>query len=139
MNIAKIMIPKACTVVLREDNTVRQGLETMCRNSYTAIPVLDDQGGYVGCVTEGDFLRYVLEVNSTEKKKLEQCRIGQIMRRDFCPAVSIRATFEEVMALAMEQNFVPVVDDRNALCGIVTRRNLLGAVSKEQKAELVVG
>lgn len=139
MNIAKIMIPKACTVVLHEDNTVRQGLETMCRNSYTAIPVLDSQGGYVGCVTEGDFLRHVLEVGSTEKKKLEQCRIGQIMRRDFCPAVSIRATFDEVMALAMEQNFVPVVDDRNALCGIVTRRNLLGAVGKERAQEVGVG
>ena len=53
--------------------------------------------------------------------------------------MSIRATFQEVMDLAMEQNFVPVVDDRNALCGIVTRRNLLGAVGKnyvDQKLEL---
>lgn len=139
MNIAKIMIPKACTVVLHQDNTVRQGLETMCHNSYTAIPVLDGQGGYVGCVTEGDFLRHILAVNSTDKKKLEQTKIRDIMRSDFCPAVSIRATFQEVMALAMEQNFVPVVDDRNALCGIVTRRNLLGAVGKnvvEPKPEL---
>lgn len=139
MNIAKIMIPKACTIVLHQDNTVRQGLETMCHNSYTAIPVLDGQGGYVGCVTEGDFLRHILAVNSTDKKKLEQTKIRDIMRSDFCPAVSIRATFQEVMDLAMEQNFVPVVDDRNALCGIVTRRNLLGAVGKnyvDQKPEL---
>ena len=93
----------------------------------------------MGCVTEGDFLRYILAVNSTDKKKLEQTKIRDIMRSDFCPAVSIRATFQEVMDLAMEQNFVPVVDDRNALCGIVTRRNLLGAVGKnyvDQKLEL---
>ena len=128
---AKIMIPKACTIVLHQDNTVRQGLETMCHNSYTAIPVLDARGVYVGCVTEGDFLRHILAVNSTDKKKLEQTKIGEIMRADFCPAVSIRASFQEVMDLAMEQNFVPVVDDRNALCGIVTRRNLLGAVGRE--------
>ena len=70
-------------------------------------------------------------MNSTDKKKLEQTKIGEIMRADFCPAVSIRASFQEVMDLAMEQNFVPVVDDRNALCGIVTRRNLLGAVGQE--------
>ena len=100
MNIAKIMIPKACTMVLHQDNTVRQGLETMCHNSYTAIPVLDGQGGYVGCVTEGDFLRHILAVNSTDKKKLEQTKIRDIMRSDFCPAVSIRATFQEVMDLA---------------------------------------
>lgn len=125
MNIAKIMIPKACTIVLHQDNTVRQGLETMCHNSYTAIPVLDARGVYVGCVTEGDFLRHILAVNSTDKKKLEQTKIGEIMRADFCPAVSIRASFQEVMDLAMEQNFVPVVDDRNTFIGIITRKAIM--------------
>ena len=139
MNIAKIMSPKPVTMVLPQENTAGSVLKTMCQNGHPAIPVLDGQGGYVGCVTEGDFLRHILAVNSTDKKKLEQTKIRDIMRSDFCPAVSIRATFQEVMDLAMEQNFVPVVDDRNALCGIVTRRNLLGAVGKnyvDQKLEL---
>ena len=43
MNIAKIMIPRACTVFLNEKQTVRQGWEVMTRNGYTAIPVLDAQ------------------------------------------------------------------------------------------------
>ena len=34
------MIPKVLTVFLREDQTVRQGLETMATHSYTAVPVL---------------------------------------------------------------------------------------------------
>ena len=38
MNIAQIMIPKVCTVFLHEHNTVRQGLEVMTRNGYSAIP-----------------------------------------------------------------------------------------------------
>ena len=41
MNIAKIMIPKVCTVFIHEDDTVRQGIEVMKRHGYTAIPVLD--------------------------------------------------------------------------------------------------
>lgn len=52
MNIAKIMIPRACTVFLNEKQTVRQGWEVMTRNGYTAIPVLDAEQHYIGCVSE---------------------------------------------------------------------------------------
>lgn len=46
MNIAKIMIPKVCTVCLRESQTVRQGWEVIRRTSYTALPVLNGEGEY---------------------------------------------------------------------------------------------
>ena len=64
MNIAKIMIPRACTVFLNEKQTVRQGWEVMTRNGYTAIPVLDAQQHYIGSVSEGDFLRHVRSTGS---------------------------------------------------------------------------
>ena len=48
MNIAKIMIPRACTVFLNEKQSVRQGWEVMTRNGYTAIPVLDAEQHYIG-------------------------------------------------------------------------------------------
>ena len=67
MNIAKIMIPRACTVFLNEKQTVRQGWEVMTRNGYTAIPVLDAEQHYIGTVSEGDFLRYVLDTGSLDK------------------------------------------------------------------------
>ena len=48
MSIAKIMIPRACTVFLNEKQTVRQDWEVMTRNGYTAIPVLDADQHYIG-------------------------------------------------------------------------------------------
>ena len=60
MNIAKIMIPKSLTVFLNENDTLRQGFELMTEKGYTALPVLDDHGAYVGSVNEGDFLRYIM-------------------------------------------------------------------------------
>ena len=38
MNIAKFLIPKVNTVYLKENQTVRQGLERFIRHGYTAIP-----------------------------------------------------------------------------------------------------
>lgn len=57
MNLARIMIPKVSTVFLKENQSVRQGWEIMNRNGYTAIPVLDTDGKYIGTVSEGDFLK----------------------------------------------------------------------------------
>lgn len=75
MNIAKIMIPRACTVFLNEKQTVRQGWEIMTRNGYTAIPVLDAGQHYIGCVSEGDFLRHILDTGSLDKMDMENHRV----------------------------------------------------------------
>ena len=122
MNIAKIMIPKVSTVFLHENNTIRQGLEQFMRHGYTAIPVLNMSEQYVGSVTEGDFLRHILAVQSAEMRELERYKIADIVRRDFCPALSIDEDHQEVVAAVLNQNFVPIVDARGVLCGILTRR-----------------
>lgn len=125
MNIAKIMIPKVMTAFLYDKNTVRQGLEVMTRYGYTAVPVLDDDDCYLGCVTEGDFLRHVMAVGSTQKHDHEHYRIGEIFRRDFCPAVDIDAPEEQVISAILNQNFLPVVDGQGKLCGIITRKSVI--------------
>lgn len=130
MNIAKIMVPKCLTVFLHEQQTVRQGLETIAYHGYTAIPVLDEHERYVGSVTEGDFLRCIilrcmLKDDVVDKRAMENLRIGEIVRHDFCPALSIDADEDTVIDAVLRQNFVPVVDARNTLCGIITRRRLI--------------
>ena len=122
MNIAAIMIPKISTVFFHENDTIRQGLERFRVHGYTAVPVLNDQEQYIGSVTEGDFLRHLLSVQTTSLYVLEQSRIESIVRRDFCPALSIDASLKPVISAALNQNFIPIVDSRNILCGILTRR-----------------
>ena len=131
MNIVKIMIPKALTVFLTENSTVRQGLETMLHHGYTALPVLDQHNRYIGSITEGDLLRYVMDLGTTDKRFMEDDRLGSIMRRDFCPAITIDADEKEVIHAITNQNFVPIVDSQNALCGILTRRGVIRYLSEE--------
>lgn len=130
---ARPMILMVCTVVLYERSTIRQGLEVLTRCHYTAIPVLDAEEHYVGSVTEGDFLRHILKTGTTDMKEQELYSVRDILRRDFCPALSIDAEFDVVVAASLRQNFVPVVDSRNALCGIVTRRSLIAEMAASKK------
>lgn len=125
MNIAAMMIPKVATVFLHESDTIRQGLERFTVRGYTAIPVLNQQEQYVGSVSEGDFLRHILKTQTADLKAHENERIGSIVRRDFCPPLSIDADYDQVVAAALNQNFIPIVDSRGTLCGIVTRRSLI--------------
>ncbi|MDO5399752.1 MAG: CBS domain-containing protein [Eubacteriales bacterium] len=130
VNIAMMMLPKVSTVVLCETDTVRQGLEVMRHHGYTAIPVLDKAGAYLGSVTEGDFLRHLIATGTTDFKMQEQYQIREIFRRNFCKPLPICAPLSELVAVSLEQNFIPIVDDRSCLCGIVTRRSLIAYLYK---------
>ena len=132
MNIAKIMIPIISTVFLYEKYTIRQGLERLMVHGYTAVPVLNDQEQYIGSVTEGDFLRHLLVCQTTDLKVQEGYRLGSIVRRYLCPVLQIAAEFDLVVTAMLNQNFVPIVDGRNALCGILTRKRLIEFLAQDR-------
>lgn len=56
MNIAFFLTPKLEVIYENENSTMRQALERMEYHRYTAIPLIDDNGKYVGTLTEGDML-----------------------------------------------------------------------------------
>ena len=58
-------------------------------SGYTAVPVLDQGDKYVGCVTEGDFLRHIIDVGATEMRAQEKYTLKTILRQDFCPPLPI--------------------------------------------------
>ena len=108
MNIAFFLKPKHEVAFLYEDQSLRQGLEKMKHHGYSAIPVITRESKYIGTVSEGDFLRYLLR---------EEGRITQ--------------TAEELLLQAMSQNFIPVVDDFDSFIGIVTRKDILSYFYRE--------
>lgn len=54
-----------------------------------------------------------------------------LVRRDFCPALNIDADEADVIASILNQNFVPIVDGRNTLCGILTRRGVIAYLAEQ--------
>ena len=96
MNILLLLKPKCAVAYVNSKNTLRQGLEKMRHHGYKALPVIDDEGIYVGTVTEGDFLWHILRSSQGSLKDQEQYFVNDIIRKDFMPAVSITATGEEL-------------------------------------------
>ncbi len=125
MNIAFLLKPKSQVAYLVEGSSFRQGLEKLRRHGYTAIPVISKEGLYLGCISEGDFLWNIMSMGSLDTRDLEMARIDDIISTDRMPPVKVTATIEELIASALDQNFIPVVDDRHVFMGIVTRRAIL--------------
>ena len=125
MNIAFLLKPKSQVAYLVEGSSFRQGMEKLRRYGYTAIPVISRDGIYLGCISEGDFLWNIMSLGSLEMHDLEQAKIDDIISRDRTPPVRITANAEELLLRALEQNFIPVVDDRGVFMGIITRRAIL--------------
>lgn len=125
MNILFFLTPKANCAYLNEDDSLRQALERMELSGYAALPILSKNGTYCGSLTEGDLLWALKNLCVMDMKQTEAHNIMEIQhRRDNTP-VSVTTKIEDLLTTAMEQNFVPVIDDRNAFIGIVTRKAIL--------------
>ncbi len=129
MNIAFFLLPKTQVAYLYDHFTVRQALEKMRRHGYTAIPVLDEHGKYVGTVSEGDFLWYIVDpeyrMKTYEMKDMEAILLKELLGKDKNPPVNITTSVENLLSQATRQNFVPVVDDNGIFIGIVTRQDII--------------
>ncbi|CAI6079600.1 hypothetical protein PAECIP112173_02687 [Paenibacillus sp. JJ-100] len=136
MNIAFFLLPKQEVTCVTSDSTLRQTLERMEYHRFTAVPILNKEGKYIGTVTEGDLLWYMK--NSEGKITFENASKFLLkdvpLRLDMKP-VSIDANMEDLINLAKVQNFVPVVDDMERFIGIVRRSQIIeyceGIVAKE--------
>ncbi len=125
MNVTSLLTPKTNVAWLYEVWTIRQGLEKLRFHGYTAIPVLAKDGSYVGTVSEGDFLWCLLDQGSGDIQTQEKQPLRRVIRPGFNPAVRIDVALEELVERALRQSFIPVVDDRGAFVGIVTRQNII--------------
>lgn len=125
MNILKFLKPKALIECIYDDCTARQALEKIRRHGYSTVPVLDRQGRFVKTVSEGDFLRFMLDKGMYDLREMENYSINQIPAKLDMKTVYVYSTVEDLILLSMEQNFVPVVDDRDIFIGIVTRKDIL--------------
>ena len=128
MNIASFLLPKAEVAYLRDDMTLRQGLEKLRRSGFTAIPVIDKEDRYVGVVSVADLwniLAYNQNLEDITLKSLEHLTVRDFLQNGKVKAACIDTAMENLLEQAKSQNFVPVIDDRSVFIGIVTRSDII--------------
>lgn len=125
MNIMFFLTPKSDVAYIYDDYSLRQTLEKMEFHRYAAIPIIDRRGHYVGTITEGDLLWNIKNEESLSLKIAEEIPIKKIKRRMDNVPVRVDSNMEDLITKATNQNFVPVIDDKNVFIGIITRQSIM--------------
>lgn len=133
MNIAFFLTPKNEVVCENEEATMRQVMEKMEHHGYTAIPLIDREGKYVGTLTEGDLLWKLKNTPNLNFKNTESVKVKDISRRITHKSVSITSNIEGLISLAINQNFVPVTDDNGTFIGIIKRSDIINYYYNEME------
>ncbi len=134
-NVLFFLLPKAMCAYLYDDYTIRQALEKMETAHYAALPILNRRGEYRGTLTEGDVLWAMKNLCYMDLRQAEAHRIMEIRRRRDNVPVRVTTSMRDLIERASHQNFVPVVDDKDAFIGIVTRRSIIKYCQEKLFAE----
>lgn len=122
MNVISMLKPKYSTTYLEETDNLREGLAIMKESRYTAVPVIDKDGIYIGTVSEGDFLWNILQHGESV---LDSLQVKDIIKKGWNQAATDSDTEDTLIQIVLQQNFIPMVDDRNCYIGIITRRDFI--------------
>ena len=101
MNILFFLKPKSEVAFIYDYSTLGQVLETM------------------------DILWGIKKYTNLNLKEAETIFIQDFPRKADYEAVSADADMEDLLQKAMNQNFVPVVDDQKKFIGIITRKSII--------------
>lgn len=109
---------------LNDTFTVGEALEKISFCAYTVLPVIDSKGHYIGSISKYDLERYLEEADLFGISEPGKQSVGKVPRHKVNKAVNIEISMEQLAQMAINQDFVPVIDSRGMLVGIVTRKSI---------------
>lgn len=125
MNILFYLVPKSEVMFLYDDYSLRQALEKMEYHKYSAVPIINRSGNYVGTLTEGDILWEIKSRGKLDMREAEEIMIRRMRRKRDNQPINVNCNIEDLVMTSMNQNFVPVIDDNGIFIGIVTRKSII--------------
>ena len=130
MNIFNYLTPKSETYYLDSKCTIRQALEKFDFHKFSVVPLLDECGHFISTLFSGDLLRYIKNDKDFDVSEAEDMTIDKIEKYRPYKYLKSGASLNEIYLLSLEQNFIPVVDDRNMYIGIIKRKDVLQYIYK---------
>ena len=119
--LVSLLTPKSQVVWVSASGSVEQALERMRPNGYSAVPLLSDDGRYVGILSASDLLWYLSPPTPTPTS----APLMLVPRRMRDSAVHVESSLATLIRRTLDQSFVAVVDDETTFLGIVRRRSVL--------------
>lgn len=133
MTFIQLLTPKAQTGWVYNDYSIYQVFEKMKEYPYSALPIVDSDGFFRGIITEKDLISLMKKHETINEEDLKSIKIEECKRTKERKAISCFESFDNLVNLLLDQNFVPIVDGRGAYMGLITRKSLISFLYKKDK------
>ena len=126
MNILFCLTPKSEVDFIYDDASLNKAIQIFERNNFFILPLINKKGRYIGTISASDILGCIKENFDLSVKASADFPVRNVKRIKEYKAVNGGTTsMEEIVVVAMDQNFIPVVDDDSNFIGIITRKSIM--------------
>lgn len=119
------LTPKSKTFYIEDNATIRQVIEKFDVHKFSIVPVINEEGKFVTTLGEGDILRFIKNHHEFDIYMAESTRINNVELYRPYKALDIFTSLNDVIKLSLDQNFIPIVDDRGMYIGIIKRKDII--------------
>lgn len=136
MNILYCLTPKSEVDFIYDDASLNKAIQIFEKNNFFILPLINKKGRFIGTISAADILGCIKENFDLSVKASAEFPVRSVKRIKEYKAVNGGTTsMEEIVDVALDQNFVPVVDDDYNFIGIITRKTIMNWLySKVQTA-----
>lgn len=136
MNILFFLTPKSEVDFIYDDASLFKAMQIFDRHNYYVLPLISKKGRYIGTITTSDILGCIRENFDLSVKDSADFPVKNVKRiKEYQAVNGGTATMEELVGVAMNQNFIPVVDDDFNFIGIVTRKSIMNFMHERYRTE----
>ncbi|MNB82427.1 CBS domain protein [compost metagenome] len=125
MEISAFLLPKDQVAFITSSMSMLEAIEQLEQHYYSAIPIIDHEGKYAGTLAEGDLLWKLKNTAGLGFANMHEVKVSDIQLHVHNESVYIKAQMEDMLTLAADQNFVPVVDGAGVFLGIIRRKDII--------------
>ncbi|MDO3411875.1 CBS domain-containing protein [Saccharibacillus sp. CPCC 101409] len=125
MEVSRFLLPKDQVKYIPSSSSMKEAMDLLEENHYSAVPIINEEGRYVGTLSEGDLLWKLKNTFNFNLDAMGEVPLDSIKRYRHNESVVIDADMEDMLTLAADQNFVPVTDHDGIFLGIIRRKDII--------------
>jgi CBS domain-containing protein len=113
-------------VTLTPQQSFGEAVGVMANRPYRHILVIRPDGRLAGVISDRDLLRKIAATTDWKTRTVEEIMTRKVLTVK--PETALTTAAQEIVARRI--NCLPVLDDKDRVCGIITSTDLLGAYEK---------
>lgn len=119
-----IMIPASDVAIVHEDDSLVHAMLVLSSSGYQTIPVLDNENRVRGLISIACIATSSEELSIFDQEMLNKYKVSDVMNQ-VVPILFDNYNLEDVLRLAINNNFVCVTHKNGYFLGIIPRKIIL--------------